>query len=293
MLQRTIQKAVEIVGIGLHKAEPVTLRIEPADADTGIVFYRSDKDLEIPLKPQNVVDTKMATVIGAEKGFISTIEHFLSAVYAYGIDNLYVIVDGNEMPVMDGSAASFCMMIDDAGLVAQDRAKKIMKITKAVEIEDGDKFVSLQPSEEASFDFSIAFDHPVIARQDFSMKFSTQNFKNEISRARTFGFMKDVQYLRSKNLALGGSLQNAVVLDDEKVLNPEGLRYSDEFVRHKILDAMGDLMLLGYNILGSYDSHAGSHHLNHLLTKKLLETQSYEVVAIESKKYKQMSKAFA
>jgi UDP-3-O-[3-hydroxymyristoyl] N-acetylglucosamine deacetylase len=293
MLQRTIEKAVEIVGIGLHKAEPVSLRIEPAPVDSGITFFRSDINLEISLNPQSVIDTKMATVIGTQKGFISTIEHFLSAVYAYGIDNLYVIVDGNEMPVMDGSAASFCMMIDDAGIVSQDASKKIIKITKEVKVQDGDKFVLLKPSEEATFDFSIAFDHPVIGNQDFSFAFSTQNFKNEISRARTFGFMKDVQYLRSKNLALGGSLQNAVVLDDEKVLNTEGLRYKDEFVRHKILDAMGDLMLLGHNILGSYGAHAGSHHLNHLLTKKLLEENAFETVEIKSKKYKQMSQAFA
>lgn len=292
MLQRTIEKSVEIVGIGLHKAEPVSLRIEPAPVNNGITFIRSDMNLEIPLAPSCVIDTKMATVIGDNTGFISTIEHFLSAVYAYGIDNLYVIVDGNEMPVMDGSAASFCMMIDDAGIVSQNEAKKIIKITKEVNIQEGGKFVCLKPSDEASFDFSIEFDHPVISRQEFGIKFSTQNFKNEISRARTFGFMKDVQYLRSKNLALGGSLQNAVVLDDEKVLNSEGLRYKDEFVRHKILDAMGDLMLLGHNILGSYSSHAGSHNLNHLLTKKLLAMQAYEVVEIQSKKYKQMSKAF-
>jgi len=293
MLQRTIEKAVEIVGIGLHKAEPVSLRIEPAQVGSGITFYRSDIDLTIALEPQSVIDTKMATVIGSEKGFISTIEHFLSAIYAYGIDNILVIVDGNEMPVMDGSAASFCMMLDDAGVVHQAQAKKIIRVTKEVSVFEGEKFVSLKPSDKALFDFTIDFDHPVISKQRFIFDFSTQNFKDEIARARTFGFLKDVQYLRSKNLALGGSLQNAVVLDDEKVLNSEGLRYKDEFVRHKILDAMGDLMLMGHNILGSYQSFAGSHNLNHLLTKKMIEESAFEVVEIKSSKYKQMSKVFA
>ncbi len=293
MVQRTIKKPVEIVGIGLHKAEPVRLRIEPAEQNSGITFYRSDIGLEIPLQPQNVIDTKMATVIGNETGFISTIEHFLSAVYAYGIDNLVVTVDNNEMPVMDGSAASFCMMIEDAGIKEQNGPKKVMKITQEISVKDGDKFVTLKPSKEAVFDFGIKFDHPVIDEQHYSFKFSTQGFKDEVSRARTFGFMKDVQYLRSKNLALGGSLQNAIVLDEEKVLNSEGLRYQDEFVRHKILDAMGDLMLLGHNILGHYDAFAGSHHLNHLLTKELLKAQAYEIVEVDENRYEELSKAFA
>ncbi|MGM0622786.1 MAG: UDP-3-O-acyl-N-acetylglucosamine deacetylase [Campylobacterota bacterium] len=293
MLQRTIKKAVSIVGIGLHKAEPVSLQIEPAAVNSGIKFYRSDIDLEIDLSPGSVIDTKMATVIGSSEGFISTIEHFLSAVYAYGIDNLYVTVSANEMPVMDGSAASFCMMIDEAGLQEQDEAKKVMQITKEVTVEQDGKFATLSPHKKAAFSFEINFEHPVIGNQTFDFDFSTQGFKEEISRARTFGFMKDVQYLRSKNLALGGSLQNAIVLDEEKVLNSEGLRYKDEFVRHKILDAMGDLMLLGHNILGKYSSKAGSHHLNHLLTKELIAQEAFELVELKSKKYKELSKVFA
>ena len=293
MLQRTIKKAVSIVGIGLHKAEPVSLQIEPAAANSGIKFYRSDIDLEIDLNPASVIDTKMATVIGSSQGFISTIEHFLSAVYAYGIDNLYVTVSANEMPVMDGSAASFCMMIDEAGLQEQDEAKKVMQITKEVTVEQDGKFATLSPYKKAAFSFEINFEHPVIGNQTFDFEFSTQGFKDEIARARTFGFMKDVQYLRSKNLALGGSLQNAIVLDEEKVLNCEGLRYKDEFVRHKILDAMGDLMLLGHNILGKYSSKAGSHHLNHLLTKQLIAQEAFELVELKSSKYKELSKVFA
>ena len=293
MLQRTIQKPVEIVGIGLHKAEPVNLRLEPADVDSGINFFRKDLGLHIPLKPESVIDTKMATVIGTSQGYVSTIEHFLSAVYAYGIDNLNVILNANEMPVMDGSAASFCMMLDDAQIASQSKEKKIYRVTKEVEVADGDKFARLSPSDSALFDFSIAFDHPVIGMQEFRFDFSTEGFKQEISRARTFGFMKDVQYLRSKNLALGGSLQNAIVLDEQKVLNSEGLRYNDEFVRHKILDAMGDLMLLGHNVLGRYSSHAGSHHLNHLLTKELVAQKAYEVIELQSKRYTQVSMAFA
>ncbi|MGM0534097.1 MAG: UDP-3-O-acyl-N-acetylglucosamine deacetylase [Campylobacterota bacterium] len=293
MFQRTIKKAVEIVGIGLHKAKPVKLRLEPAGENEGVTFFRSDINLKIKLQPQNVIDTTMATVIGSDKGYVSTIEHFLSALYAYGIDNVNVIVDGNEMPVMDGSASSFCMMLDEAGIARQNKDKKILKITKEVTVTEGEKFARVAPGIEPHFDFTIAFDHPAIERQSYDFTFSTQGFKTEISRARTFGFMKDVQYLRSKNLALGGSLQNAVVLDEEKVLNTEGLRYKDEFVRHKILDAMGDLMLLGHNIYGVYSSFAGSHRLNHLLTKEIVAQQAYEVISLESEKHIQMSKAFA
>jgi UDP-3-O-[3-hydroxymyristoyl] N-acetylglucosamine deacetylase len=293
MFQRTIQKAVQIVGIGLHKAKPVKLRLQPAEENSGITFFRSDINLRIKLEPQNVIDTTMATVIGSKNGYVSTIEHFLSALYAYGIDNVEVFVDGNEMPVMDGSASSFCMMLDEAGIAAQNAPKKIFKITRPVEVREGEKFAKIAPAKHAQFNFTIAFDHPAIEKQTYDFDFSTQGFKTQIARARTFGFMKDVQYLRSKNLALGGSLQNAVVLDEEKVLNTEGLRYSDEFVRHKILDAMGDLMLLGHNVYGKYSSFAGSHRLNHLLTKEILSQQAYEVVSLADEKLPQMSKAFA
>lgn len=294
MTQTTIGKAVELVGIGLHKGNPVRLRLEPLEADSGIVFYRKDVGVSIPLKPENVVDTKMATVIGKDGYFISTIEHMLSAVYAYGIDNLRVIVDADEVPVMDGSSASFCILLDEAGVVHQDAPKRIIRIKKEVEVKEGDKYVKLMPSRELKYDFTIKFQHPVIDEQNFVLNLTKESYKNEIARARTFGFLHEVQYLRSKGLALGGSLENAVVLDEKKVLNTEGLRFNDEFVRHKILDAIGDMSLLGMNFIGNYEAFAGSHDLNHKLTLALLEDpESYEVVELSGVEEREMAKAYA
>ena len=294
MKQRTISQPIEVVGIGLHKGEPIRLRLEPMSEDSGIVFYREDLALNIPLSPKSVIDTKMATVIGNEKGFISTIEHFLSAIYAYGIDNLRVIVDGNEMPIMDGSAISFCLLFDEAGVVEQSKSKNILKIKESVEIREGDKFVRLSPFDSAIFDFDIDFDHPVIGKQSYSFEFSTKEYVEQIARARTFGFAKDIQYLQSQNLALGASLQNAIGLDEHRVLNPEGLRFENEFVRHKILDAMGDMMVSGFNILGKYEAFAGSHDLNYKLTTKLLSDSRYfEIVTSTPTQSLAFEKAFA
>jgi len=294
MNQRTIKESVEVVGIGLHKGEPIKLRLEPLGEDAGIVFYREDLALSIPLSPSRVIDTQMATVIGSERGYISTIEHFLSAVYAYGIDNLRVVVNGNEMPIMDGSAASFCLLLDEAGIAIQSKPKKVIRIKRAVEVQDGEKFVRLEPSDRVRFDFEIDFAHPVIGRQSQSYSFGTKPFIEEIARARTFGFARDIQYLQSINLALGASLNNAIGLDDEKVLNPEGLRFENEFARHKILDAMGDMMVMGHNVLGAYRSFAGSRKLNHELTVKLLaESANYEMVALEGAKSRAFAKSFA
>ena len=294
MQQRTIKKPVEVVGIGLHKGEPIKLRLEPLSADAGLVFYREDLAMSIPLSPDSVIDTRMATVIGSEKGFISTIEHFLSAVYAYGIDNLRIIVDGNEMPIMDGSSISFCLLLDEAGIEELDEPKKIISVKKPIEIKDGQKFVRLLPSDTARFDFRIKFDHPVIGEQSESFEFSTHNFIEEIARARTFGFAKDIQYLQSQNLALGASLQNAIGLDDHKILNPEGLRFDNEFARHKILDAMGDMMVSGHNILGKYESFAGSHNLNYQLTSKLLsDSRNYELLTVDELQSREFARSFA
>jgi len=294
MQQRTIKKPVEVVGIGLHKGEPIKLRLEPLSADAGIVFYREDLAMSIPLSPKSVIDTRMATVIGSQKGYISTIEHFLSALYAYGIDNLRVIVNGNEMPIMDGSSISFCLLLDEAGVQELDAPKKVIRVKKPVEVQDGDKFVRLLPHDSAKFDFRIKFDHPVIGEQSESFDFSTHNFIEEIARARTFGFAKDIQYLQSQNLALGATLQNAIGLDDHKVLNPEGLRFDNEFARHKILDAMGDMMVSGHNILAKYESFAGSHNLNYQLTSKLLsDSKNYELVAVEELQSRAFAKSFA
>lgn len=294
MQQRTLKKAVEVVGIGLHKGEPIKLRLEPLDVNAGIMFYREDLAMSIPLSPDSVIDTRMATVIGNQKGYISTIEHFLSAVYAYGIDNMRVIVDGNEMPIMDGSAISFCLLLEEAGIEEQDAPKKIIRVKKPVEVQEGDKFVRLVPHESAQFDFRIKFDHPVIGDQKEHFEFSTENFVEEIARARTFGFAKDIQYLQSQNLALGATLQNAIGLDDHKVLNPEGLRFENEFARHKILDALGDMMVSGHNILAKYESFAGSHDLNYKLTSKLLsDSKNYDLVAVEELQSRTFAKSFA
>lgn len=294
MQQRTLKKAVEMIGVGLHKGEPIKLRLEPLDVDAGIIFYQEDLAMNIPLSPDTVIDTRMATVIGNEKGFISTIEHFLSAVYAYGIDNMRVIVGGNEMPIMDGSSISFCLLLDEAGIKEQDAPKKVIRVKAPVEVQDGDKFVRLLPHDSATFDFRIKFDHPVIGEQEESFDFSTKNFIEEIARARTFGFAKDIQYLQSQNLALGATLQNAIGLDDHKVLNPEGLRFDNEFARHKILDAMGDMMVSGHNILGKYESFAGSHNLNYQLTTKLLsDSKNYDLVAVEELQSRTFARSFA
>tara|TARA_B100001063_G_scaffold240365_1_gene265242 strand:- start:390 stop:1295 length:906 start_codon:yes stop_codon:yes gene_type:complete len=283
MKQRTLAKEVEIVGIGLHKGVPVKMKLEPLEADAGIIFYRVDTGITIPLTIENVVDTKMATVIGKDGVVISTIEHLLSALYAYGIDNLRVVIDNDEVPVLDGSSAGYCMLIEEAGIKELNKSKKAIKVKKEVEVttEDG-KRVTLKPSNRIIYDFEISFDHPSIGKQNFHFDYSIGEYKENISRARTFGFLHEVQYLRSIGLAQGGSMENAIVLDQSKVLNPEGLRFDDEFVRHKILDAIGDMALLGYTMIGEYDAVAGSHHLNHLLTKELYKDASnYEIIDLE------------
>lgn len=293
MNQLTIAKSVKGVGIGLHKGEPIELILEPLEADAGIIFYRSDLNLSFKAHPQSVISTKLATVIGNEKGYVSTIEHLLSAINAYGIDNIRIVLNANEPPVMDGSSISFCMMLDEAGIRELDEPKKILLIKKPIEVRDGDKFVRITPTNEPKINYTIKFENPLIGEQHYSFEFSKKNYIAEIARARTFGFLKDVETLRSMNLALGGSLENTVVLDDNRVLNPEGLRFRDEFVRHKILDAIGDLSLLGYRVFGDYISYAGSHHLNHLLTKEILATEeAYEIVSLAATE-KAYEKVFA
>lgn len=279
MKQRTIAKKVELVGIGLHKGVPVKMVLEPLEANSGIVFYRSDLGVSIPMCPQNVTNTMMATVLSKGEAKISTIEHLMSAVYAYGIDNLKISVDNEEIPIMDGSSIGYCMILDEAGIRVLDANRKIMAIKKPIEVKDGDKFVRIEPSQQTIFDFSIDFAHPAIRQQSYKFVFSKQGYKEEIARARTFGFLQDVNYLRSQGLGLGGSLNNCIVLDENGILNKEGLRYKEEFVRHKILDAIGDMAILGMPLLGSYVSFAGSHKLNSLLTKKILEeVDAYELV---------------
>ena len=294
MKQITLAKKVDGVGVGLHKGEPIHFSMEPLDVNSGIVFYRSDTNTYIEATPKNVIDTQMATVIGKDGNSVSTIEHMLSAISAYGIDNILIKIDAKEAPVMDGSSASFCMMFNEANLVQQDANKKIMVIKKEVEVRDGKKFAKISPNPDTEFTFSIDFNHPSIGFQKFHLNFSKQNYIDQISRARTFGFLKDFQMLRSRNLALGASLDNAVVMDEKKVINSDGLRFSNEFVRHKILDAIGDLSLLGMGYMGHYESFAGSHDLNHKLTLEILkDPQNYAITDLQNVKDTTFAKAFA
>ena len=294
MRQTTIAKKVHNVGIGLHKGEPIRLTLEPLEAGSGIVFYRSDLGVSFKAEPKNVINTQMATVVGSEKGYISTIEHLMSAINAYGIDNIRIIVDANEIPVMDGSSASFCMLLDEAGVRELYANKKALIIKRAVEIREGDKLVRLSPSKSPKFDYTIKFSHPLIGTQHHVFEFSKKSYLKEISRARTFGFLKDVQALRSMGLALGGSLENAVVIDENKILNPEGLRFENEFVRHKILDAIGDLALVGAPMLGDYTAFAGSHDLNHKLTLAVLaDAKNFELVDLTAEVVREYQKVFA
>ncbi|WP_104694959.1 UDP-3-O-acyl-N-acetylglucosamine deacetylase [Helicobacter salomonis] len=281
MNERTIARSVEVVGIGLHKGVPVRMVLEPLEAGRGIVFARSDLQAQMPLSHESVVDTTMATTLAAPdnpKARISTVEHLLSAVSAYGIDNLKISVDNEEIPIMDGSAIAHCMLLDEAGIVELDTPKSFMRITQEVEVRDGPKFAKISPSSSLSFDFGINFAHPMIREQRYYFEFSRQQYKEQIARARTFGFLQEVNYLRSIGLAKGGNLNNCIVLDEHSIVNKEGLRYEEEFARHKILDAMGDLAFLGKGVIGAYCSYMGSHKLNAMLVNKVLEAQAYEVV---------------
>jgi len=292
--QTTVAKKTHSVGIGLHKGEPIEITLEPLEANSGIVFYRSDVGMSIKAAPQSVVNTSNATVIGDGQNYISTIEHLLSAIYSYGIDNILITLNGAEVPVMDGSGASFCMMLDEAGKRELDINKSVLIITREVEVVDGKKFARVKPSKKPSYNFEIDFPHPIIGKQDYQFSFSKRGYIEEISRARTFGFLKDVQYLQARGLALGGSLDNAIVLDDKKILNPGGLRFKDEFVKHKILDAIGDLALLGAPVVADYESFAGSHNLNHLLTKEILkDPKNYEVRDLAMVEELEILKVFA
>jgi len=295
MFQQTIKRRVEVTGIGLHSGEPIRVILEPLDIDSGVIFVHAKSGIELSLKPENISETKLATVIGKRPNAISTIEHFLSALYAYSIDNLKVTVYGNEMPVMDGSSISFCMLLDEAGIEKQSKLKSVIVVKKEIKVEQDGKFAILKPSKKPIFNFKIKFDHPAIGEQDFIYNFSKKSYIEDIARARTFGFARDIQYLQSINLALGASLENAIGLDESSVINPEGLRFENEFVRHKILDAMGDLMLLGKQVVGEYVAYAASHELNNKLTRKLFESSdAYELIKFEDfESSKELTKVFA
>ncbi|MCK9535255.1 MAG: UDP-3-O-acyl-N-acetylglucosamine deacetylase [Pseudomonas sp.] len=281
--QRTLKNIIRATGIGLHSGEKVYLTLRPAAVDTGIVFRRMDLDpmVEIPALAKNVGDTTMSTTLVKDGAKVDTVEHLLSAMAGLGIDNAYVELSAPEVPIMDGSAGPFVFLIQSAGLEEQDAPKEFIRILREVTVEDGEKRATFVPFEGFKVGFEIEFDHPVFAgrTQTACVDFSSTSFVKEVSRARTFGFMRDIEFLRTHNLALGGSVDNAIVVDENSVLNEDGLRYEDEFVKHKILDAIGDLYLLGKSLIGEFQGYKSGHALNNLLIRTLLEQpDAWEVV---------------
>jgi UDP-3-O-[3-hydroxymyristoyl] N-acetylglucosamine deacetylase len=270
--QHTLKKTIDISGIGLHSGRQISMSLRPADAGTGIVFHRTEGERTVSIKAisANVVDTRMATVIGKGGLSVSTIEHLMAALSACGIDNLHIDIDGPEVPIMDGSAAPFIERLQEAGLRRLAANRKYLAIRKPVTVIDGEKRVSLIPSRFFRISFDIAFDHPCISLQHRSVKVSEALFRKDLASARTFGFLREVEFLKANGLARGGSLENAVVIGDDRILNPEGLRFSDEFVRHKILDAIGDFSLIGFPILGHIKAFKAGHDINHKTVEKIL-----------------------
>jgi UDP-3-O-[3-hydroxymyristoyl] N-acetylglucosamine deacetylase len=285
--QRTLKNVIRATGVGLHHGEKVLLTLRPAPANTGIVFRRTDLDpvVEVAAKAENVVDTRMNTTIGVESGArISTVEHLLSAMAGLGIDNAIIDVSSDELPVMDGSAGPFVFLLQSAGIEEQNAAKKFIRIKETIKVEDDDKFAEFSPYNGFKVGFTIDFDHPVFrdSGQHAVIDFSSTSYIKEISRARTFGFLKEYEMLQANNLAKGGSLDNAIVVDDYRVVNEDGLRYDDEFVKHKILDAIGDLYLLGYSLIGCYNGFKSGHALNNKLLRTLLASpKAFEIVTFD------------
>jgi UDP-3-O-[3-hydroxymyristoyl] N-acetylglucosamine deacetylase len=289
--QRTLKNVIRAMGVGLHTGKKVYLTLRPAPIDSGIRFRRIDLEVpvEILARPEKVGDTNLSTTLVEDGVRISTVEHLLSAIAGLGIDNAYIDLSADEVPIMDGSSGPFVFLIQSAGIVEQNKAKKFIKIKfikikKTVRVEEGDKWVEFQPFDGFKVSFEIDFDHPFFTRQKQTcqINFSTTSFVKEVSRARTFGFQKDIEYLRANNLALGGSQDNAIVLDDYRVLNEDGLRYDNEFVKHKILDSIGDLYLLGHSLIGAFSGYKSGHALNNrLLLALLADTEAWEEVTFK------------
>ena len=284
--QRTLRNAIRATGVGLHTGEKVYLTLLPAPVDTGIVFRRADLDpmVEIPARAENVGDTTLSTTLTKGHVRVSTVEHLLSAMAGLGIDNAYVELSAAEVPIMDGSAGPFVFLIQSAGIEEQSKAKQFIRIKRPVTVKDGDKIASFLPFEGFKVSFTIDFDHPVFRDRscEASLDFSSTSFVKEVSRARTFGFMHEIEYLRSKGLAQGGSVDNAIVVDEYRILNEDGLRYEDEFVKHKVLDAIGDLYLLGKSLIGEFKAHKSGHALNNALLRALIaDADAWEVVTFE------------
>ncbi|OAI52285.1 UDP-3-O-[3-hydroxymyristoyl] N-acetylglucosamine deacetylase [Betaproteobacteria bacterium SCGC AG-212-J23] len=284
--QRTLKSLISASGVGLHTGQKVMMKLRPAPADTGIVFRRIDlaSPVDIPARADAVGDTRLSSCLIKDGARVSTVEHLMSALSGLGVDNAYVDLDAAELPIMDGSASPFVLLIQQAGIVEQAAPKRFLRVLRRVEVKQGDKWARLDPYEGYKLSFSIEFKHPVIERstQTASIDFAETSYLKEIARARTFGFMHEVEDLRESGLALGGGLDNAVVLDEYRVLNADGLRFGDEFTRHKLLDAIGDLYLAGKPLLAAFSAHKSGHALNNQLLRALLADQAaFEVVSFE------------
>lgn len=287
--QRTLKNVIRATGVGLHSGEMVYLTLRPAAPNTGIIFRRVDLDpvVEIHAKAENVGETALSTTLVEHGQKVSTVEHLLSAFAGLGIDNAYIDLNAPEVPIMDGSAGPFVFLVQSAGIEEQNVAKQFIRIKKPVILEDGDKWAKFEPFDGFKVSFTIDFEHPAFTGrpQQVDVDFSSTSFVREVSRARTFGFMKDIEKLRENNLALGGSMDNAIVVDDYRVLNEDGLRYEDEFVRHKVLDAIGDLYLLGHSLIGAFSGYKSGHEVNNKLLRKLLaQEDAWELVSFEDDK---------
>ncbi len=279
--QRTLTEPISTQGIGLHSGAPVNLTFRPAPANHGIVFVRTDLDrpVSIPALAENVVDTSLATTLGRDGVRIGTVEHLMAALAGLGIDNIRIELDGPEVPIMDGSAAPFAYLVKTAGIRIQDEPKSFIVIRKPVTVSDGDKEATFVPASRFRVDCTIDFKHPLISDQSISFEFSDRNFSREVARARTFGFLRDVEMLKKMGLARGGGLENAIVVDEFSILNPDGLRFPDEFARHKLLDAIGDVSLFGRPVIGALRVFKSGHALNHkLVTRVLSDASNYVVV---------------
>lgn len=284
--QRTLKNVIRATGVGIHTGEKVFMTLRPASVNTGIIFRRTDLDpvMEVPAFATHVGDTSMNTSLEQDGVRVSTVEHLMSAFAGLGIDNAYVDLSNAEVPIMDGSAGPFVFLIQSAGIEEQSAAKRFIRILEPVEIRKDDKWARFDPYDGFRVSFKIDFNHPVFrSHQSFaSVDFSTTSYLKEIARARTFGFMRDIEMLRERSLVLGGSMDNAVVLDDYRILNEDGLRYEDEFVKHKVLDAIGDLYLLGHGLIGAFSGYKSGHELNNLLLRELLErTSAWEEVTFD------------
>ncbi len=281
--QRTLKNVIRATGVGLHSGEKVYMTLRPAPANTGIVFRRVDLDpvVEIPADANLVAETTLCTGLARDGAKVQTVEHLMSALAGLGVDNIYVELSSAELPIMDGSAGPFVFLLQSAGIAEQEAAKRFIRIKRPVEVREGDKLARFSPYDGYKLDFTIEFDHPMIpsAQSRATLDFSTAAYIQEVSRARTFGFMRDLEFMRERNLGLGGSMDNAIVLDEFRVLNDDGLRYADEFVRHKILDAVGDLYLAGHAIVGAYQGHKSGHAINNKLVRALqADAEAWEVV---------------